>query len=262
MAKRPPANRPLDLDLLRPLAEAAYEPKTGRAIWLQIYDRLLDACNDGLLSFGAKLPGEIHLAEIFRVTRVTMRRALAKLQQEGQLQSRKGVGIFIRQPPSRYAIEHSMRFADNLASGDGREISTRTISVNRALADADVAEALGIEPDTDVFVLTRLRLLDHVPVYYAIKYFPAHRFPDFKADYADDRSVLSVFRKHGIRSYKRVETHVFGGFATRGEAEALHLTHRTPLLRTASRNETPDGIPIEFTRGAWPLASVELIFRQ
>lgn len=260
MAKRPPPNPALDLKLFWPLAAPDYAPKGDRAIWLQIYDRLLDACNDGVLPLGAKLPGENQLAEIFNVSRVTMRRALAKLQQEGQLQSRKGVGIFIRQPATHYSIEHSMRFADSLGAG-GREIGTHTISLVQAPADSQVAEALRLQEGDEVIVLTRLRLLDNVPIYLAEKHFPVSVFPHFETEYAEKRSVLDVYRKQNIETYRRVETRVSGGFARRGEAESLRLSHRTPLLRTASRNETLDGIPIEFTRGAWPLASVELVFK-
>lgn len=114
-----------DISVLRRMGQPPWLAKATRAIWLQIHDRLAAGCLDGTLVSGVRLPGEIELASIFGVSRVTIRRALAKLQQEGQLQSRRGVGIFVRGQAARYAVESSRRFADNLCA-QGREILTRT----------------------------------------------------------------------------------------------------------------------------------------
>lgn len=250
-----------DLERIREIAAEPYGSKSQRAIWLQIYDRLSEACMNGPLSAGTRLPSENDLADLFDVSRVTMRRSLTKLQQEGQLQARKGVGIFVRQRPARYAITSNMRFAESL-DVEADQITTNTISLSRQKVSIEAAEALGLPKDAEVISLHRVRLLNDEPIYLASKEFPAQRFADFEKVYHARQSVADVYHAHGITDYKRIETRVSGGFARRLEAEALQLTHRTPVMRTLSVSSDAEGKPIEFSLGRWPLASVELIFNE
>lgn len=241
-------------------AAPAFAPRGERPIWLQIHDRIETALGEGRLPPGARLPGENALAALFGVTRVTLRRALARLQQEGALQARKGVGIFVRPRAPRYVVDSNLRFAEALRA-DGRSLSTRTLALDGAVTEAAAAGALGLPASAPLWRLLRLRLLDGVPFYLAEKFLPAARFPGFAAAYAPRQSVRDVYAAHGIARFRRIETRIAGGFATRAEAEALGLTHRTPLLHQVSVNADGDGRPIEFSRGRWPLAGVEIVFR-
>lgn len=244
--------------LLLILAAAAFDARSLRPIWKQIADRLQAACADGRLTGDARLPGEIRMAEIFGVTRVTMRRALARLQQEGILQARKGVGIFVRPMPLRYRLDHGNHFADGLTLPEGK-IGTSTLSLARGEATAEEAEALHHAPGDPVIRLMRVRAVDDAPVYLSRKTFPVLHLPQFEAAYALRSSVRDVFQAHGIASYRRVETRISGGFATDTEAAALRLSPRMPVLRTLALNAAPDGRIIEYNLGTWPLTAVELV---
>lgn len=244
--------------LLRTLAAPAFDARSLRPIWKQIADRLHAACAEGRLPGEARLPGEIRMAQIFGVTRVTMRRALARLQQEGILHARKGVGIFVRPMPLRYRLDHGSRFADGL-NLPGARIGTTTLALDRGAAEPEEAEALHLDPGAPVIRLTRLRQLDEAPVYLSRKTFPAAVLPGFEAAYAVRCSVRDVFQAHGIATYRRVQTRVSGGFASDAEAAALRLSPRMPVLRTVALNAAADGRTIEFNLGTWPLTAVELV---
>ena len=250
-----------DLEHIREIASEPYGDKRTRAIWLQIYDRLSDACASGPLVAGARLPSENDLADFFDVSRVTMRKALTKMQQEGQLLARKGVGVFVRQHPTRYVMSSNRRFSESL-DAESDQIATQTLSLERRRVSAEAAEALKLHRNAQVIVLERVRLLHDEPVYLTTKEFPAARFPRFEGIYGVNQSVAEVYRAHEIDNYKRVETRISGGFARRMEAEALQLSHRTPLMRTISIHCDQMGTPIEFNLGRWPLSSVELVFSE
>lgn len=243
---------------LTELAAPPYEPKSTRSIWLQIYDRLSEACRIEALEPGARLPGEYQLAELFGVSRLTMRNALTRLQREGFLQARKGVGIFVRPPAKRYVIQDNMRFANALeATGT---VSTQTLSVEKRRASAAAREYYRLHPSAHTVELRRIRLLDDAPLYYAVKEFSLQVLPRFLDVYAEFGSVIKTYEAHGITTYKRTETRVLGGFANRAEAEALRLSPKTPVLYVHSINTDPSGRVIEINRGCWPLTSVELVF--
>jgi phosphonate metabolism transcriptional regulator PhnF len=242
------------------LAATPFTPRGARPIWLQIHDRIRAACLDGRLVSGGRLPGENQMAELFGVTRVTLRRALSRLQQEGLLQARKGVGIYVRQVPLRYTLDHGSRFSDGLVTTD-IQVTARTLSLDRGRATVAEAAALDLAPGADVIRLSRQRIVDGAVFYRSVKVFPALRFPDFGAVYARSGSVRDVYQAHGIARYRRAETRVSGGFATLSEAEDLQLTRDTPVLRTVAINHCPAGRPIEFNTGTWLLTAVELVLK-
>lgn len=247
------------VDLIAKLGGAPYLNKSERSIWLQIYDRILGSINDGALPPHSKLPGELDVANLFHVSRVTVRRALSKLQQEGYLQARKGVGIFVRQQELRYAVQSKMHFFDGLGETHD-EIQTKTLSLRYKSVSLAGAEALNIPIGSKVIELTRIRLANSAAIYLATKEFPEKRFPDFEKHYYQKHSVTDVYNAHGIGEYHRAQTRISGSFANQLDAEALKLTHETPLLRMMSVNCDTDEVPIEYNVGRWPLTSVELIF--
>ncbi len=73
--------------------------------------------------------------------------------------------------------------------------------------------------------------------------------------------MRDVYEAHGIPVYRRAETRISGGFATRIEAEDLTLTRHTPVLRTVAVNTCPKGRKIEFNIGTWLLTAVELVLK-
>jgi GntR family phosphonate transport system transcriptional regulator len=248
-----------DLELFRTLAREPYQAKGEKAIWLQICDRLQLAYENGVLAPGIKLPGEVHLAEVFQVSRITIRRALSKLQQEGHLHARKGVGIFVRQRPERYEVESNMRFADGFKVARDR-VTTETLNLMRGDVSFEGGVALALPTGSQVIKLLRRRILDGEPIYLTAKEFPAARYPDFEAVYNKTGSVTEVYKAHGVERYERAETRIAGGFATARQADGLNLSPRTPVLEVVAINCDPTGTPIEYNAGCWPLSSVEIVF--
>ena len=247
-------------DWLRDSHREAFAPSNDRSIWVQIYDRLRGDIEDGRIAAGSRLPGENQLAEVFGVTRVTLRRALQRLQREGFLESRKGVGVFARKALTSYTIASGQRFVDALDGGGG-PVTTRTLCLERGMPSEAAARALVLPPGGETISLSRVRLLDDQPVYITSKVFPASLFPRFEEVYARSQSVTEVFRAHGIARYSRMETRVSGGFATTEQAAALRLSPETPLMVTKAINGDSRGRRIEFNMGYWPLMMVELVFR-
>lgn len=244
---------------LAPFEGFTFGPRQDSPIWQQIYDHILSLIESGALSPGEQLPGEIHMAASLGVTRITLRRALQQLQNEGHLTARKGVGIFVRSPPSIFSIRDGQSFGESIDTHH-QSISTVTRLLIRTSADPAVADVLDLDVGAEIIHLRRLRLVNDQPIYVNDKYFPAGRFPAFESSYEERQSVKSMFRAHGIDTFRRIETRISGGFASREESEALQLTPGTPVFRFDARNVDDAGKTIEWTRGCWPLTSVEFVF--
>lgn len=70
--------------------------KDKSAKYAKVYNRILRMIHDGMYSEGSKLMPESQLAKELDVSRSTLRQALALLQEDGIIESRQGVGNFIR----------------------------------------------------------------------------------------------------------------------------------------------------------------------
>ncbi len=64
----------------------------------QVYRHLLAMITQGRYQNGEKLPSGLELSRLFNVSHITVRRCLAKLEEEGLLRQIQGRGIFIQQP--------------------------------------------------------------------------------------------------------------------------------------------------------------------
>jgi DNA-binding GntR family transcriptional regulator len=69
-------------------------------IWAQVAADIRADISAGQLAPGAKLPGEIELAAQYGVARLTVRRAIRELVDEGRLVILRGRGTYVKQPAS------------------------------------------------------------------------------------------------------------------------------------------------------------------
>lgn len=73
----------------------------------QLYGQILEKIVSGALRPGDKLPSENQICEAFEVSRPVVREALRKLQDDGLIEARRGVGSFVRKAPPQGLIEHA-----------------------------------------------------------------------------------------------------------------------------------------------------------
>ena len=82
-----------------------YRPERGPR-YTQLYRHIAALIRSGSLEAEAQLPPERDLAEMADVSRVTVRKAVAQLVEEGALEQRRGAGTFVR--PQQQRLEQSL----------------------------------------------------------------------------------------------------------------------------------------------------------
>src|SRR5262245_13541044 len=86
--------------------------ETGIAIWRHVADSLERAIAAGEYAVGSKLPAEKEIADLFRVNRHTVRRALAALAERGLIRSERGSGTYVEAHRIAYPIGSRTRFTE------------------------------------------------------------------------------------------------------------------------------------------------------
>jgi len=144
-------------------------------VYLQLARKLGEAIQIGEWQRGEALPPERVLCEELHVSRVTLRMAFDTVQEQGLISRRQGVGTFVT-PPIEHALTSLAGFTETLRR-KGLEPSTQWLERTTQTASADEVVRLGLSPDAQVSILTRLRCADGEVISYERSALPVRVVP-------------------------------------------------------------------------------------
>lgn len=144
--------------ILPEIFEIELDRSTPLPLYYQVAREIERAISDGRLSKGDYLQSELVLADSWRVSRLTLRRAIQELVGSGLLVRRKGIGTRIVNdevpPPTRLSS-----IWDDLTD-QGRSPTTTVLAHEQIVADDSIAEHLALAPGSQVVYLERCRYAD------------------------------------------------------------------------------------------------------
>ena len=82
------------------------------SLFAQIEANLRRNIENGIYQAGKKMPTEIELMKTYNVSRITIRRAVENLTQEGLLEKKQGKGTFVKEKKITRKISHTISFSD------------------------------------------------------------------------------------------------------------------------------------------------------
>ena len=132
-------------------------------LWQQAADVIRRDISDGVLAPGMRLPPERELCAQLSISRVTLRKALAKLVDEQVLTSSHGRGWYVAGAVHKdwpNSLESFSETADRM----GLTATSRILLSQVGPATLDEAELLSIAPGAPIFRLERVRMLNLVPI--------------------------------------------------------------------------------------------------
>ena len=143
-------------------------------LYRTVATELRDRIKRGIYRPGQRVPTEAELVREFRVSGITVRRAIRDLVLEGQLQGRRGAGVFVRE---RRRVVRSLGDDFRASLGDeirraGEEPGIRELACALVEAPEDVARRLGLRPGTRVYRHEKLVLADGEAVCIDVAYLP------------------------------------------------------------------------------------------
>src|SRR5215510_9717253 len=164
---------------------------SGVALWRQVADGIERGIADGRFAAGEKLPGEIEIADTYRVNRHTVRRALAALAERGLVRAERGSGTYVEAPRLAYPLRSRTRFSEIVGAG-GREPRGQLIDASEEAASRELARELGLKAGTPLVRIESVRLADRTPICVATTWLSAELFPDAGGVFASARSMTKL----------------------------------------------------------------------
>jgi len=220
-------------------------------LYVQLREALLREIREGGLKPGDRFPSEAAVRDRYRVSRATVRQALADLEAGGLIRKVQGLGSFVAVPKIRH-VPLLTSFTE-LASSQGFTPSHRVLSSSVEDPPAEVAGDLGLAEGTRCRFLRRLFLADGKAVGLAETWLPLnalHGHDDlFDRERLDQGSMYEVLQSEpiGLVLDHAVET-ISPGAVDASSAQLLSCDAGTPVLLIRRLTFTPDGHAVESTR--------------
>jgi GntR family transcriptional regulator, phosphonate transport system regulatory protein len=146
--------------------------------WRAIEETLKREIMDGQFGPSRRLPADTAIAARFEVSRMTARKALAGLQQQGIIRIEHGRGAFVEGDVVDYRILQKVTFTQSVAANN-KMPSRDLLGANLMDAPPWVCDALEVSEATPVLAITLLGKADGRPLALSTSYLEYDRFPDF-----------------------------------------------------------------------------------
>ena len=130
----------------------------AQPLWAQVLTDLRLRLHTG--EFAERFPGDHELVAHYGVSRYTVREAVRRLQADGILERRRGLGSFVNRAMIEQPIGKPMSLYRSVDCVGGQESIVRALELHE---DEAAAEKLGCPGETLVY-LERLRLVDGEPL--------------------------------------------------------------------------------------------------
>ncbi|MHC9291172.1 GntR family transcriptional regulator [Mycobacterium sp. LTG2003] len=222
------------------------EESPGGPVAEDVRRRILSMLAQGTLRPGSRLGTEREMADIFAVSRSTLRSALLPLSQAGVLERRTGRngGTFVRADIVERNAAELAGLPARLHSG-GHTSTSRVLGTDRRPATPVEAHALEIPDATDIFTVRRLRFADGVPLSVDLACFVADQMDDL-LEQPLGGSLYELLRvRYGLAPATTTET-IEVVSASQREAHWLEIAHRKPLLAITRVTRDSTGRPFEY----------------
>lgn len=122
---------------------------------------------------GDRFPSEAELVNRYKVSRVTVREALAALARKGLIVRKQGLGTFVNHNVLQIQtrLDESIEFSE-LIRASGHTPSVAETQVRRGRPEAAIAGRLNLAGDDEILTLHKVFSADSVPVIYAVNVIP------------------------------------------------------------------------------------------
>lgn len=223
------------------IVDLGLDPAASTPLYLQVRNGLTRLIREGRFSPDDALPSERVLAEKLAISRVTARKAIDALVNDGLIVRRHGSGNYIA-PKLEQPLSRLTSFTEELKLR-GFVPSSRWIRRVVSAAMPEEMVALGLSPGARVARLERVRLADKTPMAYEASALPTTVVPNPEA--VKDSLYTYLAARGSVPA--RALQHIRAANASARHAELLGIPVGQALLFITRIAYLEDGHAVEIT---------------
>jgi GntR family transcriptional regulator len=201
----------------------------NKPLYSRIQEHIAELILTGKLAPDVKLQSERDFSEDLGVSRVTVRRAITELVNEGLLERKQGSGTYVARPKVTYEAGELANYVDAMRR---RNIATASqlLEFEQVAASRRLAEALEIEIGDPVYRVAILRLANRVPVVLERDFVSCARLPRLEEWDLEKSSIQDLLTDAYRITPGRISQTVEAVVATDTVAQQLRVAEGFPLL--------------------------------
>ena len=246
----PAAPAPVASPVTNPVNPGVASP-TFSPLYQQIKALITQSLQSGEWKPGEMIPSEVELANRYKVSQGTVRKAIDELAADNLVMRRQGKGTFVATHHEARAHIRFLRLRPD--EGVPHYPESRFLEVRRLRAPADVARLLELKSGDAIIYIKRVQSFDAIPTIIEEQWLPGGLFKGLTAERLSEYKgpmyglFESEFGTRMIRAEEKVRAIVAGP----DEAALLAVEQGTPLLAAERVSFTYGDKPVELRRGLY-----------
>jgi GntR family transcriptional regulator len=216
-------------------------------LYHQLSELLLNQIVEGQLRPGEAVPTEQELIESHKVSRITVRSAMAELERSGFVRREQGRGTFVAPPRIQRGIARLTSFSEEIVAR-GMHPDTRLLTLRRQPATGSEARTLSVEEGHTIWYVERLRLADSEPI--ALSTSHLNLPPPLgltESELESESSLWAILKGKGM-TFAEADRTIEAIPADDFQARLLQVSVDAPLLLVEAIVYATDGTPVEFSQ--------------
>ncbi|RSD25141.1 GntR family transcriptional regulator [Mesobacillus subterraneus] len=218
-------------------------------IYHQLEEYIKAQIDSGELQPDETIPSERVYADMFQISRMTIRQALTNLVNDGYLYRQKGKGTFVNKKKVEQRLQGLTSFTEDMKER-GFTPGSRLVSFEIIPAGREIADRLHLNENTPVYEIKRVRLADNVPMALETTYLPANLVKGLTEEIINQSLYQYIEEKLSLVIHEATQQ-IEASIAKEPELRLLDIEKGSPVLLILRTSSLKDGTPFEFVKSAY-----------
>jgi GntR family transcriptional regulator len=173
-------------------------------LYYQLKEKFLLKIRKGEWKNGQKIPSEMDLCALYRISRITVRKAIEELVRDGYLVRYQGKGTFVASISFEQKLSKFYSFSETLLQ-KGKKERVKMLSFKVEKANDKIAGHLAISVDERIFRIVRLRSVDNTIYAVETSIIPFNICPALEKKRIVEKGLYNSMRNLGANPQRIIE---------------------------------------------------------
>lgn len=213
-----------------------------------IANKIRQRIQDGVYLADSLIPDQVSLAKEFKVSRMTVKKAMDVLAFEGLIFRKRGSGTYVKKTALKNGLNANLMEYEGLTQQlSGHEVKSQVISFTVEFPDDFIRETLMLDKHDPVYKIIRLRIVDGDPYIIEHTFMSVKCIPGLSEEALDTSVYQYIHNELGLQfggAYRKIHA----AKSSEYDQEYLGCAGDDPVLEVEQVVHLEDGTPFEYSR--------------
>lgn len=197
--------------------------------YMFVYNCLKKSIESGEYPIDSLIPPEPVLEKMFHVSRVTVRQAVAMLENDGMVKKQRGIGTVVLNYEITQNLNHITSLTETLTR-KGYNVTVPEANIVKVEADAKLAGIFGVKEKTPLAKITRIIHASETPLGIVVNYIPYELVEGIEEYDGKLFSLYKLLEEKYYLSIEMAQDKIYAKNANAEEAEKLQIDEGFALI--------------------------------